>query len=254
MAARSRYPRILRSTILLCSLALFSCGRARDSVQHGTLRYNISDIFATDAKSLSLSRAAGSGRTDEIKRLVLDGAAVNAVGMEEITPLWWALWADNFDGFEALLRLGANPNAPRRMGLPIMHLAANNPDSRFLQAALRFGGNPDEIDVAAQTTLLYRPIRGGLDRNVEILLAAGANVNAVEPYSGRILPMIAITANTNFRLAYQLVVRGADVNKKTTNGETLADIVASVKPIPGTEQEMWKAKILDYFKTQGSSL
>ena len=239
-----------RIIVITFVFMLSSCDRASDVVQHGSLSYNVSSVFAGDARALSLARAAGHGRVDEVKRLVQNGPSVDVVGKEEITPLWWALWAGNFEGFLALLQVGASPNVSRQAGLPVMHLAANNPDSRFLEAALRFGGNPDELDIVAKTTPLYRAVRGGLSGNTKLLLDSGANVNAVEPYSERTMPMIAITAATDFKLAYEMIQRGADVTKRTKNGDTLVDIVAFVKLTPGNEQERWREKIIEYLKEQ----
>src|SRR5262249_1181589 len=138
------------------------------------------------------------------------GVDVNVVGQHDITPLWWAAWTDNYDGFAALLDKGANPNRQRAEGYPIMHLVANAKDARLLEAALKHGGDPNLRDSRSGETPLFPAIVLGRKTQIGLLLAAGADVNAQMPISRQTLAMTAIGAQGDYEIVYQLLQKGAD--------------------------------------------
>lgn len=55
-------------------------------------------------------------------------------------------------------------------------------NSRMLEIVLRAGGSPNVIDVFTERTPLHLSCANGLTDNVELLIAQGANVNAVDIY------------------------------------------------------------------------
>jgi ankyrin repeat protein len=228
-----------------------ACSRGGGTVQHGELSYNLEEVFKDDQATALLAKAAGRGDLAEINRLVSKGISVNAFGRNEITPLWWAAWAENYTGFNALLEKGANPNAERSAGLPIMHLVAQLPDSRFLEAALKHGGNPNTIDRASKDTPLFRTVLLHFQDHTALLLTAGANVNAQNPISGWTLPMQAIGSNGDYKLVYELLQRGADWSLSTKDGKSLADIMGIASIDPHGDQYLWREKTMEYLRSKG---
>ena len=98
--------RILALLSLLLLFWLPGCDKGGGTVQYGSMSYNATEIFGAGTAPLALAEAAGRGDTKEIGRLIADGTGVNTVGQHDITPLWWALWKRNFEGFSALLDKG----------------------------------------------------------------------------------------------------------------------------------------------------
>ena len=134
-------PFFILSAIITLVFLVPGCGNGDSTIRHGGLSYNINEVFSNNSLTLSLAVAAAHGNKQEINRLVAEGAKIDDTGRHDITPLWWALWARNIEGFKALLDKGASPNAQRAEGFPIMCLAADIEDPRFLTAALEHGGD-----------------------------------------------------------------------------------------------------------------
>jgi ankyrin repeat protein len=238
---------------LIAMVFLFGCGCSRGggTIRHGNLSYKAENVFSAEPSTLKLAKAAGRGDVAEITRLISDGAKVNTFGENEITPLWWAAWARNFDGFNALLEKGGDPNAQRSAGLPLMHLVAQIPDVRFLAAALKHGGNPNTVDQMSGVTPLYNTVTFHLEEHTTLLLASGANINVQLPLSGWTLLMQAIGSNGDYKLVYQLLQKGADYTLKTKEGKTLADVVRTRAIAPNSDQYIWREKVLEYLRSKG---
>ncbi|MDD3468785.1 MAG: ankyrin repeat domain-containing protein [Thermoguttaceae bacterium] len=146
----------------------------------------------------------------EFQRLIL--SAVNTKGVDNMTPLMWSLASNNFEAFEHLLKLGANPNVayiglPSRMAkavknyeekycreetkygelhpmlyaiiyhcrrnCTVVEILADHPDSRWLKAALENGWDPNFRPGAALTIAA----NSGYMDNFWLLVEAGADIN-----------------------------------------------------------------------------
>jgi uncharacterized protein len=185
--------------------------------------------------------------------LVAARSNANAVGNHGITPLWWAARADNYEGFAALLENGANPNAQRSDGLPVMHLIVHSDDDdpRFLEAALKHGGNPDLRDTRSGETPLFPAILFKHKRQIELLLAAKADVKAQTPIDDLTLPMVVITSSANYELAYRLLERGADPTVKTKTGLTLAGLIELNAITSNNPNDPWRKKVIELLRSKG---
>jgi len=234
---------------IVCSL-ISGCDKGGGTVRHGNLGYNATDIFAAGTQALALAKAAGRGDVKEINRLVSDGVNVNGVGNHDITPFWLAIWIENPEGFEALLNKGANPNAQRADGYPIMYLAANMKDSRFLEAALKYGGDPNLLDKRTGGTPLVMAVQNGYKRNVDLLLAAKGNANWQDSISGETLPMVALGSRVDYEMAYELLQHGADPTLKM-HGYTLADTIALVSRNASNNNDPWRVKVIEFLRSKG---
>jgi ankyrin repeat protein len=235
-------------------LVLMICGCDNRILTQGRLRYNVDEVFADNPKTLELACAARQGRTKRIDELVRQGANVNSVGKEEITPLWWAAFAENYDGFLALLEKRANPNQQRSNGLPVMHLVANCKDPRFLEAALKYGGDPNLIDRRTGETPVFPAALGGFQRHIDLLLSAGANLNAQKATTGETPSMVAIGARADYHLVYRFFDAGADPTIKTRSGITLADIIKVRSINSSNNSDPWRKKVIDYMRSKGMNV
>lgn len=251
MTANKNSLSAILAAFVLCML-FSSCGDRRGrEVRHGQLTFSVTDVFPEHSESLGLALAASRGDHAKIKRSLTNGAKINLPGKYGITPLWWAAWAENFDGFSALLENGANPNASGPEKLPVMHLVTQLNEARFLQAALKHGGNPDALDKLNGNTLLVRAVLLGRHEHFEVLLLAGANINARERVSGRSLPMIAIDAGNDYELVFRLLKLGSDYLAKDNRGNSLADVLAHSSIARSSVSDIWRVKVMDYLNERG---
>jgi hypothetical protein len=247
--------KLIRVVLVFLCLSLLGlttgCHRGGGTIRNGALKYNATEIFGDGTVELKLAEAAGRGDKKEIKHLVATGAKVNFVGKHEITPLFWAAWAGNFKGFEMLLGEGADPNAQRAEGYPIMHLVAQTSDIRFLECALKHGGDPNLIDKSTKKPPLFFVVMMGAIPQIEMLLNAGANVNA-QTLDGSTLPIYAMSSPPKYKLVYLLLQRGADPHLQTINHSGLADFIERSSRTETTMwNDSWRVKVIDCLKTNG---
>jgi ankyrin repeat protein len=245
--------RFTNLTLIVLPFFLFvvGCSRGGDTVRHGNLTYDVTEVFGAGTPALALAEAAGRGDANEINRLVAAGANVNVAGEHDITPLWWAIWTRNLRGYEALLDKDANPNAKRAEQYSIMYLAADMEDSKFLAAALKHGGNPNLLDGQSARPPLYPAILNGYNENIDLLLAAKADLNWQDSISGETFPMVAIAARIDYKLVYKLFQNGADLTLKDRFGNTLADSIELVSINASNNDDPLRAKILEILKSKG---
>lgn len=201
--------------------------RSQDTIRQGALTYNVVDVFGS-TPALPLVRAAVRGDTSEVKRLVATGVNPNTVGQHDITPLWWAAWAENLDGFKALLEAGANPNFQRHEGFSLMILVTRMNDPRFLELALKHGGDPNFRDAKPSKTPIFEAVMSSdAGRQRQLLLQAGADLNAQDG-AGWTPMMMAIATRGDYQLVWDFLQRGRIiVSRRTTRkrSRTLSPLV-----------------------------
>jgi ankyrin repeat protein len=250
----------MRISVLMGFLILLSfpgCHRGGGTVRHGSIIYNATEVFGDGTPALALAEAAGRGDVKAINRQIAAGADVNTVGRHENTPLWWAAFTENYEGFAASLDRGADPNAQRVEGYPVMYWIAGRKDPRFLKAALKHGGDPNFRDAHSGETPLFRPVMLGYQPQIDLLLAAGADVNARDPISGQTLPMVAIGARADYQLVYRLLQMGADPTAKTKGprgGHTLVNFIEIRSVHASNNDDPWRAKVLEFLRSKGMTV
>ena len=155
-----------------------ACGR------HHVGDKDVEDVF-TGSETIALANAACDGDADEVAERVGRGANVNARGLGDMTPLFWALTCRSAQGVEALLAAGADANAAMDNGWTPAIVAATYDDPQFLRLVLRFGGDPSAISQQADVSPLHMALSKGFNTNdwtnYYILLDAGADVNRIYP-------------------------------------------------------------------------
>lgn len=232
-------------------LTICGCNKSDGVVVHGNLRYSAKEIFGDHTPAWLLATAAARGDVKEVNRQIAAGVDVNIVGKYGITPLWWAAFQPNFDGFDALLKKGASPNSQREERFPIMLLISEMKDSRFLEAALKHGGDPNLMDKNSGEPPLYPAVRNGFKRHIDLLLTAGANANWQDSLTGETLPMVAVGSSRDYELVYRLFQNGADPTLKDKGANTIADVIAIGSVNASNNNDPWKAKVLEILKIKG---
>lgn len=222
-----------------------------------------------DSTATALVRAAVKGKTSEVERLVKAGADPNYLEEGSVPMLIWTLCAQNKKGYEALLKMGADPNlggtgegfagtgfignAYMRRSRSLIEkgwsatvLAAAIEDPFYLRLALQYGGDVNAIkgDSPSHRPLLQAAHEGLFD-NVKILLAAGADINTHDnQYDYYTAPIQAIASFGRFDIVAYLLEQGYNHN--------LEDL-RSYSSYRATNQEMkpYREKVIQMLKDRG---
>lgn len=186
--------------------------------------------YFTDPMQQRLAEAIERGDVPAIHSAIQQGARVNAPGKDGTPMLAWALAKQNIVGFETLLKHGADLTAnirdprltaPGERTEKVIELVVTEPNTAYLEAAMRSGFSPNFIaDDEANETLLFRTIDAHLIPNAGVLIAAKANIN--QPNWAMTTPM-AYAQDVNFyEMVWFLLERGANPAIKDRWGYDLA--------------------------------
>ncbi len=169
-------------------------------------------------------------RKPDIAELLLDlGARINSRrGDLGMTPLDWAAFDGKVEVVRMLLKRGANPNAGKgtTRSAPIQQ-CANNGNVEILKALLEAGADANARH--AGDSALGSAAINGHDEFIEILLKAGANVNQADE-SGT-TPLISAVAGRKLAIVKMIVAAGANLNAVRFGGrvETALDFAEDGK-------------------------
>lgn len=245
--------------MLAVAMVLAGCASTPTrQVGYGGETWSLSDI-SPEGPNRALAAAAAAGNPAGIDRALKAGADVNFRGAGGLTPLWWATWDQNLTGFTELLKRGADPNAlpqgdefksrsyqPEAVMLLIAQ-ASWNP--KFLKAALAHGGNPNLQDRKGMNTLASA-IAQGTREHVDLLLAAGANVNR-EPGSKYPGPIFDAVMSGRYDYVLQLLELGADPREKNSKGRDLATYIGLFPYNPNGVQYEWRERVIRFLRKEG---
>lgn len=218
-------------------------------------------------QAVALVKAAVHGDVETVTQLAAAAPGlVNTLEDGAVPPLLWAICADNVEGFEALLKAGADPNLGGsghgpgdgkghgrmedgtliREGWSAMLLAAGSGNPEFLRLALRYGGDVNAAKgkrVEPNQPLLQAAYHGLFD-NVKTLVAAGADINARDiEYS---TPEYAMAIRGRFDIAVWLLQQGYHYDL-----QRLA-LVAEIRQVPlNSPLQRSKEQLINMLRAQG---
>lgn len=138
---------------------------------------------------------------------------VNTTQPDGATALAWAVYWDNPEIAELLLRSGADPNIANAYGVTPLYLACKNRNPAMVETLLKGGANVNAALWSGETPLMTAA-ETGVNEVVSVLLAHGANVNIQEPRRGQTALMWAISFK-HPDTARLLIEKGADANART---------------------------------------
>ena len=160
---------------------------------------------STVTKADPIHEAAEDGDVEQVKKLLDDGADINAPDPDG-TPLQWALFFNQTDVARLLLKRGADPNVKGWDGT-LLESAALNGNTEIVQLLLEHGGNPNSGD---GSTPLNRAVQKGSLEIVDLLLVEGADPTLAT--SDGYTPLHEAAKSGELEIAQRLVDRGANVN------------------------------------------
>jgi ankyrin repeat protein len=162
-----------------------------------------------------LHDAAARGDVAEIERLIAEGEKPNIQDANSRTPLHVAAFLRKHAAAQALIRLGANPNALDAQRYDIITIAGVNNDLEMLKIALDGGGNARAITSPYNGTALIAAAHLGHVEIVRALIAARAPLNHVNNLGWTALLEAVVLGNggaNHTATVEALVNAGADVN------------------------------------------
>lgn len=213
----------------LATTSLSACAMSDTSRAVLELKRMKPERYFTDRVQADFVAAVGGGDLQRAQQLLAQGANVNAIGKEGMTPLFWAIGKQNLEGFRFLLSHGANPNLivrwkdtkGREQSENTLRLAAMLENAAYLQAALDAGGNPNLIVNSIRQTPLYTAILHQRRANVVLLLQRGAGINHLD--KAQKTPINHAISMNHYSLALLLLKRGADPKIKNRWGYSAID-------------------------------
>ncbi len=208
------------------------------------------DYFGTELQ-IRFAESVARGDEKRMRALLKQGADVNAVGRLDMRPLFWALCKQSIKGFQFLLENGADPNITATLEgetVSVMELTALMENPEYLRLALKQGGDPNTRMGTTKDTVIYEAIMHHRIGNVQILIAAGANVNH-QGNSGE-TPIITAGAINQYDIVHLLLKAGADPSIKDRWGWDRIERFASRTMKPENKQYEWYLKVIQELKRQ----
>jgi ankyrin repeat protein len=165
-----------------------------------------SGLHAADTR---LADAAQKRDVQAIHALIKQGADANAPQADGTTALHWAARWNDLETAAILIKGGANAKAANRIGTTSLYLAAVNGSAAMIEILLKAGADPNSAQLGGETALMTAANSGSADA-VRVLLKHGAAVNGKESVKGQSALMWAAAEN-HAAVVKLLLENGADI-------------------------------------------
>ena len=186
--------------------------------------------FAAGAAANEVAAAAMGGDPTAVRRLLQEGADVDAAQRDGTTALHWAVRWDDHETAGLLIRAGAALDAANHAGATPMRLATLNGSAAMIARLLDAGLDPNAALSPDGDTALMMAARTGRPDAIRALLARGAEVNRAETWGGTTALMWAV-AEHHAEAVELLIAHGADVDARSRI-YPVADAAGSEGPEP----------------------
>lgn len=163
-----------------------------------------------------LADAARQGDEATLRALLKQGADPDAPGAFGTPPLHWRVHVDDTRGVKLLLQAGADPDAPTERGITPLRVAIDNGNAEIASLLLKAGADPNRPQPTGESPLMLAAETGVLSL-VQSLLDHGAMVDARDPHFQQTALMFAARAG-HADVVSLLLARGADPNAATRVG------------------------------------
>lgn len=114
-----------------------------------------------------------------VRALVQDRVDINGSQVDGMTALHWAVYHDDLETAQLLVKAGADVKVANRYGVTLLSLACTNGNLAIVELLLEAGADPNATLRGGETALMIAA-RTGKRLPVKALLSRGADVNAKE--------------------------------------------------------------------------
>ncbi len=217
---------------LFAALPLSACAFDPLGGQAGALArlkaMDAEDYFQGEAQ-VALAEAAGRGDIERMRAALADGAKVDQVGRDGMTPIFWAAGIKhNLEGFRFLLEQGADPDTATRQDddsekTAILEIAYYLEDPRYMKALLEHGADPNAMVDGPDGTALFLPIPDRRLAHIELLVEYGTDVNHRAEFN--YTPLLRMVYGDEYKTALFLLRAGADPTIENTRGSSAISVI-----------------------------
>jgi uncharacterized protein len=170
---------------------------------------------AVCAETFALADASMRGDTARVEALLKAGADPNAPAQFGTPALHWRVEADDLPGVRRLLKAGADANALTERGISPLSLAITNGNPVMVETLLNAGAKADQLETSGET-LLMRAAERGVLKVVELLLRRDVPVDTRESLGQTALMFAARAGHAD--IVATLLAHGAQPNVATPVG------------------------------------
>src|SRR3979490_2338965 len=139
--------------------------------------------YGRGAGKSDVADAARRGDKTALRSLLQQKTDVNAPQVDGATALHWAIYRDDTEMADLLIRAGADVKAANREGVTPLSMAALYGNAPMIARLLKAGADAAEVGPNGQTVLMVAARNGNPDA-IKVLLEGGAKVNARETARG----------------------------------------------------------------------
>jgi ankyrin repeat protein len=176
----------------------------------------LSALLAAGPPESPVADAAMRGDVAAIEALLRGGADVNAPQGDGMTALHWAAQRGDVGVAEMLYAAGADLEATTRIGgYTPLHVAAREGSEAMARSLLQAGADPAKRTTTTLATALHMAAGSGDAAIVAALLEHGADPNMTEGKWGQ-TPLVFAAAENRVEVIEVLLEHGADPNATTT--------------------------------------
>jgi ankyrin repeat protein len=165
-----------------------------------------------------LADAVESRDRARVRALLKQRIDVDATQVDGMTALHWAVYHDDVEIAELVLRAGATVNVANRYGVTPLSLACTNGNAAIVERLLKAGADPNAGIPGGETPLMTAARTGNLP-SVKALLTRGARVDAKDDRRGQTALMWA-AAEGHANVVEELIAAGADFRTRVPSGFT----------------------------------
>lgn len=244
---------------LLFPIFLASCSGSQTAALVRTRSLSGNSYFSSGPQ-LQLAEAAAKGDSAKIDEAISQGAKVNAVGNEQMTPLMWSIIRQNVNGYSRLLERGADPNflthamSQYDQGRSVMMVAAACEKPEFLELALKYHGNPNAPRWVPSQTIIFEAVANKRLENIGLIHRYRGDLNKKDARG--VTPIIEATYSSSYDVVYTLLLLGADPTIKNNSGSDVAAILEMFQgqaaySFGNSEQNIWYGKVVRELQRKG---
>ena len=169
-----------------------------------------SDTLTPDGKRLAVA-AMDLEKPDLSQRLLQLGADPNLKGYNNSPALLERAFQNrDQETFELAMRMGGDLNKPLSVGSSMLEVATKESEVEWMSLLLSYGADPNQRSQLADNPLWWEKFNEGQPKVAELLLGAGADINALD--AGGVRPIDRAIEIDNHRMVRYLFSKGASTS------------------------------------------